>query len=404
MKYHKLILVYLLLLLAFGCSKSKSIPGDHGTESALKNKSFFEKVGQVKPYNVNSKFADAMKECIYADTSEKSCSLSKLPLLGISKKQITVDDILDRTMISHDFLGVAFKKALQQMYPEILQMFGSVNSIVISDKINPSFYYINSGAIYLSAYFFWKNLEEREITTTVKDYRSDFGTSLQFGYSNYYRKNNQSINYTADRTIRTDTEIFFPIIFLLFHELSHANDFFPRSFYNNSTSIDMTQTYEEISYDRYDNNKLISSNQPSDLTSVKLLHLAEVLFGGEPPTEEDNLLLAVDVANEFKKEKATVLYSFFSPFEDLASNAEESMMLYYYNIYKYVKIFKYPYSNFIVPNDYHYQVVWGQKGRVLEPEIKVRALYAIENILGPEVRQRMSEKFENLSVEEIPAN
>ncbi len=57
-------------------------------------------------------------------------------------------------------------------------------------------------------------------------------------------------------------------------------------------------------------------------------------------------------------------------------------MLYDYNIYKYVKIFKYPYSNFVVPVDYDYPIVWGQKGRVLKPEIKVRAFYAKEKSWG----------------------
>ena len=46
----------------------------------------------------------------------------------------------------------------------------------------------------------------------------------------------------------------------------------------------------------------------------------------------------------------------------------------------------------------------GQKERVLVPTIKERALYAVENVLGLEIRQQVTEKFDNLSVIEIPEN
>ena len=92
---------------------------------------------------------------------------------------------------------------------------------------------------------------------------------------------------------------------------------FPRSFYLDEKALDLTQSYGQISY-----------NQPSDLTSDKLIHLGGVLFKGTPPTSEDNLLLANAVANEFKKDIATDFYSFVSPMEDLAMNTQESLMLY----------------------------------------------------------------------------
>ena len=70
MKLNKIFLIAVFLLIV-GCSKNKSIPGNHGAASALKNKSFFDEVGQVTPYNVNSKYAEAMNECVYADTEKK---------------------------------------------------------------------------------------------------------------------------------------------------------------------------------------------------------------------------------------------------------------------------------------------------------------------------------------------
>ncbi len=79
-------------------------------------------------------------------------------------------------------------------------------------------------------------------------------------------------------------------------------------------------------------------------------------------------------------------------------------MLYYFDTYRYIVVIKFPYSNFKIPDNYDYPIAWGQKRRFLVPEIKERALYALENNLGSKVRQRASLKFENISPKEIPEN
>ena len=404
MKIHKLLVTHILLIMLIGCSKKRSTPNDHSAISAKENEAFFDEVGGVKPYNENSQYAAELAECTYAKDDKDSCTLSKLPLLGISKDKITVDDILDRTLISHPFLGEAFKQMLLQMYPETLQMFGSVNAVVISNKINPSYYTATSGAIYLSGRYFWSDAEQREIVTKVVDYRNNFGTSLQFGEKFDYIKDKNSISSRKVNNIRTYNEMFLPVVRLLFHELTHANDYFPRSFYKDDKALDLTLTYKKISNNRYNNYQLISDKQPSELTSDLLKQLGAVLYNGATATETQNSLLATEVADAFKKDVAVAFYSYSTPREDLASNVEASLMLYYYDTSKFLTIHKYPESNFIVPNDYEYQIVWGQKDRILVPVIKERALYAIENILGTGISQKMSEKFENSSALEIPAN
>lgn len=386
-----------------GCSKSKSIPNDHGAISALQNKTFFDEVGAVKAYNPNSPYAVSMSECIYAYEVEKSCVISKLPLLGLGKSNLTISDILNRTMISHDFLGVAFRQFLVRLNPEVLQMFGSVNAIVISDKINPSFYYSNTGAIYLSGNYFWSNLEEFKITSQAKDAREGFGTSLQFTTDHDYLKNGKSINTRAQDQSRTYDEMVLPVTRLLFHELTHANDFFPRSVYS-SINFNQEKTFADIAFERYSTSALVSSNMPSKLSSSRLNHFGQVLFRGADPTALDNSVLASDIANEFKNDLATDFYSYSSPREDLAMIAEESLTLYYFNSYRYVVVIKFPYSNYVVPADYDYPIAWGQKGRVLLPAIKERALFAISNDLGDVTKQKASLKFETLKTIDIPAN
>jgi hypothetical protein len=392
----------LVLLTIVGCSKDVSIPGDHGAVSALLNKEFFEQVGSTKPYNPSASFVAKMEECIYADTAAKSCTVADLPLIGISHPNITVQNILDRTMVTHDFLGTTFKEVLERMNPEMLQMFGAVSAIVISDKINPSFYFSTSGTIYLSGRYFWRNKEERDIVIQAKDAREGAGLPFQFIFDHDYIKDKKSITSRAKKDVQSYDEMAINTSRLLFHELTHANDYFPRNAYG-IHKIDLSRTYQSIAHQRYIDGVLASDLQPTHLASKKLKHIGQVLFQGADATAADGKIMAEEVIDEFKNDLASDAYAYSTSREDFAMCAEEALMLYYYNIARYVVVIKLPEANFIPPADYDYPIAWGEKSRVLQPAIKKRAIYAIEIDLGNSIGKKISEKLDKSSTVNIPA-
>jgi hypothetical protein len=392
-----------LFLLFVSCSKGGSIPGDHGAISAIKNKTFFDSVGAVKPYNSANRYAQQLQTCVYADSSDRSCSINSLPFIGISKKAITTQDVLDRTMVSHDFLGESFKQVLNRMNPEMLQMFGAVNAIVISDKINPSFYYSNSGAIYLSGRFFWRNAEEFALLNQVRDSREDYGSALQFLFVSEYFKNGKSISERAKNEVQTYDEISLNLARLLFHELTHANDYFPKTVYQNP-DLDLSKSFQSVAHDRFIKNELISMKQPIKVSSDTLIHLADILFSGEEATKADSEVLAEEVVKEFRADVASADYSYSTDREDLAMCSEEALMLYYYGFKRYIVVVKLPEANYIIPEDFDYPIVWGEVDRILEPTIKSRALFAIENVLSKNISDQVSKKLDQFSPKEIPAN
>jgi hypothetical protein len=400
---HWTSLASVFLLLLVGCSKDQSIPGDHGAISAIQNKTFFEELGKLNPYNPNSPYVDKMQECVYADTAEESCIVGDLPLIGLSKVNITVEDILDRTLVSHDFLGVTFKEVLSRMNPEMLQMFGAVTAIVISDKVNPSFYYSVSGAIYLSGRYFWKNAKERKLLTQVKDFREGAGSPLQFFFDSEYLKAGKSITNRAVKNEQSYDEMAINVSRLLFHELSHANDYFPKSFYY-SQRLNLTKTYQKTARERFLKKELESDKLPSQVTSQKLIHIGQVLYQGKKATTEDSALLAEEVIQEFKNDVASDDYAYSTSREDYAMIAEEALMLYYYETPRFLFVIKLPEANFVPPDDYVYQIAWGEKSRVLEPKIKLRAAIVVENDLGKDVGKKIIEKLNQYSSVEIPAN
>lgn len=398
--------VNLCLLVLVGCAKSTSIPSDHGEQSALANKTFFEEVGAVTPLNPENPYAAKMKECIYADTGEKSCTIKSFPLIGLSQKApIQVKDILDRTLVSHDFLGEAFKQVLLRLNPETLQMFGSVSAIVISDKINPSFYYSTASTIYLSGRYFWKNVEEWNliIQAQAKDSRDDMGLSLQYEFYSGYIKNSKPLASRENRNFQTYDEMASNVSRLLFHELSHANDFFPASFYKDEKLND-EYTYRSMAFERFTEGKLGSALMPTQATSKKLARIGQILYQGTEATSEDIATLAEDIVAEFKKDVASDIYAYSTPNEDFAMASEEALMLYYYNVPRFIVVLKYPMPNFIPPANYVEKIIWGEKSRVLEESIKPRALFAIEHVLGKDISEKAKEKLDRLSPREIPAN
>lgn len=391
-----------IFIFVIACSKSQSIPGDHGAKSALENKTFFDRVGDVKSFRTTS-YSEKMEVCVYADTNEKSCIISELPLIGLSKEKITIDNILDRTLVSHEFLGETFKQVLLKLNPEMLQMFGAVSSIVISDRINPSFYYSRTGTIYLSGHFFWKNASERKLLSQVRDNREGVGFPLQFFFDGGYMKNGNPITERAQRDIQTYDEMSINVARLLFHELTHANDFFPELLYKGQ-NFDLSKTYQKVAFERFINNELQSDKQPSQLSSKLLQRVGQVLFQQEEATAEDSAVLAEEVVKEFKNDVATDDYAYSTTREDFAMIAEEALMLYYYEASRYLCIVKLPEAHFVPPENYVYQIAWGEKRRVLEPKIKTRAHFALESNLGSEIGKKIMNKLDEYNPVEIPAN
>lgn len=250
----KLIPLFVILttLLSFGCSNKSSnpIPSDHNSEAREANAGFFEHEEEVALYDESVENAENIKSCVFY-----RCTFSDSPLIGYQKQNITVDDILKRTMASKPSYIETFRAVLNNMPPEALKMFGSVNAIAISERINPSFYTYETGAIYLSARYFWRNQAEKKFAELAQDERENYGkeTAADSGqvyteklmytdYGGYYHSGaGKYLSEEEGLETRTPEQLSGNLTRLLFHELSHANDYFPKSFIDsNMLKLDET--------------------------------------------------------------------------------------------------------------------------------------------------------------------
>jgi len=337
----------------------------------------------VKPANPSSPYKTVIIPCIAARKDQDTCRLSELPLIGQEKNQPTIMDVMDRVVVSHDWMGERFQQVLEQLPPDILKLMKAITAVVIDDDIRPSYYGI-TGAIYLDPANLWLTNDEKQTISKRDDFRINFGTELQFlSFSRYVKDNQYAYRfYSLEGTeTRNLDDIIFRVAALLYHELAHANDLFPP---NEIPQLDSSFLIKNSMDNLLDLEKPISFllNEHFPLTSEEMEGLADVLFKGIEPTDEQKIYTATQVGSFFKMDRANDDYNFSSIFEDLAMLFEEVMMKYHFDIERDIAFLDKPNDPTLCEN---YKVAWGNRQRIGNLEVKIRAQFVTNNLLPKEV-------------------
>lgn len=360
----------------------------------------------VKPYRADSPYAAGLNDCIYNNEIDVSCFFSVLPLIGQQSDNPYIDDILNRLLVSHPWMGDRFKQYLEQSVaaPDMLKLLRATNAIVISYDIRPSFYWTATGAIYLDANNFWITPEERDTLNDQPDFRSGFSNDLQFRIPWRYVKDNQSYLSSSqypmsERLERQFSDLEASVTWLMYHELGHANDFFPPTSW-----ATIPNNYSPLRY--FDENSPNSSqfSLSFPLNSVDMTNLAQVSFAGEDATSQQKALLPSDVVVLFKPDNAPAYYSYSTIREDYATLFERFMMAYRMGVSADVAV---------TNDDSELIVSWGQRDRISELNIRPRITEVVEQILpeldvenlqvvlpAPKLMQAGSSWFDNLDLSE----
>ncbi|UJF20635.1 hypothetical protein L0B17_10500 [Shewanella sp. OMA3-2] len=199
-------------------------------ETAITSPYFDQPVARTYAYKPNSTYAAVLPKCVYSNKLENSCRINQLPLIGQQTSSPSIANIMDRVVVSHDWMGQNFERFLQQQDPnnDFITLLQSVSAIIISYDVRPSFYWVVTRAIYLDPDNLWLTAAERDTINEAPDYRSNFGNDLQFLMPWRYVKNNNYAYASYSYETRTNRSIadFTPrLSSLLYHELAHANDF-----------------------------------------------------------------------------------------------------------------------------------------------------------------------------------
>jgi hypothetical protein len=343
-------------------------------------------VSRVYPYKPASPYASALVPCTYdaAQRLDNLCALQRLPLLAqeVGAGIPTVEQVMNRVVVSNDWLGRNFEKFLreQDTNNDFKRMLKSVTAIVLGVQVRPSFYWSGTGAIYLDGDNFWLTPEERDTVNEAPDFRSNFGAALNYSGLWRYVKNNQSIFRFFDpeqRVARDTAYLLNESGWLMYHELGHALDFIPPSVYgslNNSLRV-WQNVPQQITSDT------VPARYP--LTSTVMPGLGQVKFQGATANATQIAYTPAQVGAFFAADIATDEYAYSTSREDVAMALEEMLMSHRLGIRRDVAITDKITDSTTAATLF---VRWGQRGRVGEPLIKPR-VKAIAAELTPWVDQ-----------------
>jgi len=160
----------------------------------------------------------------------------------------------------------------------------------------------------------------------------------------------------------------------MYHELAHANDFFPSNEWYVHTS------------DQRVLDAAVSTNFESDelaislpLASQEMRNLGQVSFAGETANQTQKNYLPADIKGFFSPDRASDFYAYSSLREDYAMLFEELMMQNRFAVLRDVAITNQPVGENISASDYI--VTWGQRGRIGDEKLRARVLFSASRVL-----------------------
>ena len=355
----------------------------------------FESTERVHPYRSASLYASVLIRCTYDislyyldSTRNNFCSAGTLPLLQAEAGPgavPSVAQIMGRVLVSHDFLGANFEQFLltQDPYGDFRRLLGGVSAIVLGSHVRPSYYTAATGAIYLDANNLWLTPEQRDVVTEVPDYRLAFDDELHYTSFGRLVKNNDYARRSfpsTSRIVRNNDELVLDLGRLLYHELSHASDFFPTT----ERTLNPAQSIWANVTGRVTARTLASDALATQypLMSAEMKALGQVLYQGAAANDAQKAYTAADVGGFFGADRASDDYAYSiyqdnNSREDLAMLFEEFMMSYRHGV-QYDLAFTNLYKDGMTFD----QVIvgWGERGRVAEPAIKPRIKLVLQRI------------------------
>ncbi|BCV58096.1 hypothetical protein TUM17384_20410 [Shewanella algae] len=363
-------------------------------EAQITSEYFDAPIARTHAYKRNSPYAEVLKRCTYSNQLS-ACQLSTLPLIGQGAGGISDKEaIMNRVLVSHDWMGRNFEAFLDQMdtHGDFATLLQSVTAVVISYDVRPSFYWVVTGAIYLDPEDLWLTATERDSINEAPDYRAGFGNELQFLIPWRYVKDNDYASVYRDRSQRSNrpiSELTTDLSSLLYHELAHANDFFPRSVHQSLEGPTLLDDY----YRRTAQKALISDQLSSayPLVSTEMSALAGVSFMGQTATATQKAYTPGDVSGFFSADRANDFYNYSTPREDAAMLFEEAMMSYRLGVQRDVAITDKPET--VTANSI--SVDWGQRGRI--------GASVLRNRTGLVLSEMMPELNAQLLLDSLPA-
>lgn len=335
----------------------------------------------VQPYYRHSPYAQHLRKCALAVVEQQSCTFLQLPMIGMDHPDPNVDDIMSRVLVSHQWMGHRFAAVLESLPADVRVLMKSVTAIVLAEDIRPSYYSSLTGALYIDTYHLWLSEEEKStFADLIISNDDDTAGALSFhAWWRYVREDDFAYRLWGDwhRDERDIAQSILPMAATLFHELAHANDYFPPAQLERiDRQLKVIEARQELRDWRV--SEALYSTAP--LTSDVMFRIAAAIHRDQPLQGDDAFLTAEEVGFAFQMGLANDDYGYISAFEDVAMLFEETMMQRHFGVQRDVAYLERPVNGTNAECD-DYLIAWGMRNRIADAAVRPRALLVAQSLL-----------------------
>lgn len=343
-----------------------------------------------EPYNTNSNHKDVLKKCIEAvDGAE--CTFNELPLIGQSVISPQISDIMDRVVVSHDWMGVRFEQLLSQLSSEALVLFKPVAVIYIGSENDGVSYNARNARLKIDPELLWLTADEKtalassdgESGGSSNDTRDDLNFRFRFSYI----KNGVALGSKESDSERVFSDIFDSFAVDIYSNLAFAADYFPASVY----SDDRLLVTPQMIFDENSNQPIITTplydNESLSAPTSHLYSIARIYYDDETANDLYKTFTAADAGVSFDDEGKPKLWSYSNERRDMRSLFSLGMMKYKHDVSLNVLFFNGMESNSETTIGY------GLRNRIASPKVAARVKFVMERIIGSSAS--LDEFFQN---------
>ncbi|MFK7996242.1 MAG: hypothetical protein AB8B87_19040 [Granulosicoccus sp.] len=350
---------------------------------------------EAKPYRDSSPYNAVLSRCALA-SSDEPCTLGTLPYIGQTTPRPTVDDILDRTVVTHSWMGDRLGELLRASPKDVTKLFQPVTAILIGSDVRPSSFRGSTGVIRLDPDYLWQTVEEKRTISLDEDYRSNYGSDLKFVslwrsmIGDDYAFNFYSLEDDEEREL---SDIVPRSLRLLYHELAHANDAVSPDSMSTLTNDMTPRSVVDALFEQRISIQLYESAELG-LDRSWLFALAAIRYRDEEPSEFLASVRSEYVGGEMGNEGMARFYGYSSIYEDVATLFDQAMMKHHFGIDTHVGFADKPsgYPDDTSCNDL--KVGWGVRNRIASPLVVPRARWVAEQVLDG-LSVEMQQFFDN---------
>lgn len=334
----------------------------------------------AETYNDTSPYKSILKDCYRGDRTS-ACTFSQLPLLGQLGGTPTIAQIMDRVVVTHDWMGVRFEQYLSLLPAEALTLYKPVSVISIGSENGGVNYNAITARMSIGPEYLWLTTDEKKALSA--DGGSSNGGSrprdeLQFLVRNIYEKDGLGFNNRASADERELDDIFTIFARDMYEALAFAANFFPASTY----TVDRPLAAPFVIFDEVidNDNEVVTgplyANAFLTTPTSLLTDIANVYYDDLPARDNQKLLTAADMGGRFEGEGKPTFWSHNRQVNDVQTLFTLGMLKYKHGTSINVMFLE-------GTNDNDDAIIgYGVKNRLAAALVAPRAKFVMEKILG----------------------